>query len=423
MQLKYCVSLLSLHSFAATPTKFIPAHCPLLKHARFVNYSIQRRPTLHHTTSQYPLRILLEAMASSFNPYLSQPSVNPTLPPIGSLMELRSYFPCHRCSYRFPDHNQLRAHEVHCTIAQPTQRTSRHDSINSNHSIASPMEWSDTRKAPASSCSSSAASESDPSEIMFTPNSSRASSVFQPHHGSRRTSRADVKAIRRQRRHSPESLLDDQGKKIKKTKKEQINRSNQAAVMYRMEDMLEQYCGWARNEQSGGNGNSAGLNGNKINVLRAQEAIALKVIHAARCLAIRSGTLASFEAEMQSAADAALEPDYRPGHDTFLELPPGEVPCSHEETKSKRCSAHDHPDWRECRKTRAAAIMRRNEDAYLASLGITRQQALWGSQLGSSQLRATAPTRRPSTLNNLASRTSSLHINGSAQQPSTSFRR
>ncbi|KAM3420782.1 hypothetical protein BST61_g4028 [Cercospora zeina] len=358
-------------------------------------------------------------MASPFHPSLSQPSLNPTLPPIGSLMELESYFPCFRCSYRFPDHDQLRAHEAHCTIAQPIHRNGRHDSINSNHSMTSPIAWPSSRQV-QSSCSSSGAEESDHSEIMFTPHSSRASSVVQPQHGSRRTSRADTKAVRRQRRHSPESFLDDQGKKVKKTRKEQINRSNQAQVMYRMEDNLEQYCGWARNEQSGGNGNSAGLNSNKINLLRAEEAVALALLHDARRHAIRTGTLADFEARMQSVADAALDEGHRTAEGTFLELPPGEVPCRHEDTKSKSCSVHGHPDWRQCRKTRMSAIMRRNEHAFIESLGMTREQAYYGSRLAQPQPRAAA-----STINNLATRASNLHINGSVHQPAngSSFRR
>ncbi|KAF2210077.1 hypothetical protein CERZMDRAFT_113525 [Cercospora zeae-maydis SCOH1-5] len=360
-------------------------------------------------------------MASPFHQAPSQPSANPILPPIGSLMELGKYFPCHRCSYRFPDPDQLRAHDAHCTFAQPVYRYGRHDSINSNHSMSFPAAWPASRQVP-SSCSSSAASESDHSEIMFTPQSSRASSVVQPRHGSRRTSRADTKAVRRQR-HSQESFLDHQGKKIKKTRKEQINRSNQAAVMYRMEDILEQYCGWARNEQSGGNGNSAGLNGNKINVLRAKEAIAGFILHEKRCEAIRNGTVADFEARMKSVADAALEEGSRPGDSTFLELLPGEVPCKHEDTKSKRCSAHDHPDWRECRKTRATATMRRNEEAYIASLGMTWEQAYYGSRLAQSQPRAAASTHRLPTVNKLAARTSNLHINGSVQPANGSSRR
>ncbi|USW58436.1 hypothetical protein Slin15195_G117550 [Septoria linicola] len=243
---------------------------------------------------------------------------------------------------------------------------------------------------------SSAASETDSVEMVFTPNSSRASSVSRPYHGSRRTSRADNRVTKRNRRQSPGPVAAKHDKKAKKTEKEKLNRGNQAAVMTRMEDALQHYCRWERIEQSGGNGNSAGLTSCKINVLRASEATELFLLHEARCAAIRSGTLADFERRWQQVAEDSLKPEYRPGDGTFLQLPPGEEPCRHEDTKSKECSAHGHSDWRDCRKSRMETLFRRNEDAYIAKLGMTRQQAMYGTRAAPMQARPNVLPHRQS---------------------------
>lgn len=171
----------------------------------------------------------------------------------------------------------------------------------------------------------------------------------------------------------------EENKKAKKTEKEKLNRSNQAAVMFRMEDSLEHYINWSKQEQSGGNGNSAGLTANKINLLRGWEAVTNELAHEARCAAIRTGTLHEFQLKYQAIADAACEDNYQPLTGTFLQLAPGETPCRHEDTKSKECSEHNHTDWRECRKDRAQYRFTQNENAYIASQGMTKQQALYGS--------------------------------------------
>ncbi|KAL9526968.1 hypothetical protein SMMN14_09134 [Sphaerulina musiva] len=311
---------------------------------------------------------------------------NEALPPIQSLTH--DLIRCPSCSHMCSDRTQLQRHltqsgcqgPLQAQSQRPEQRGLRHDSMHSIHSVAhSPRSWAaipDQLHNQLPSSSSSAASDSD--GICYTPDVSRASSVSHDVNGSRRTSHVDVTASKRPRRQPTGSPVLKRNKKAKKTEKEQLNRSNQGAVMFRMEDSLAHNIRWSKDEQSGGNGNSAGLFSNKINLLRTWEAVTNHALHKARCDAIRSGTLADFEREYQAVADGACEETYQPYAGTFLQLAPGETLCRHEDTKSKECSEHNNPDWRDCRKGRADVRFSRNENSYLAALGITKQQALYG---------------------------------------------
>lgn len=220
--------------------------------------------------------------------------------------------------------------------------------------------------------------------MCFTPNTSRASSVNRTLHERRDSKMSNsarvVKRSTQRRPSTPVTSGIEQKSKDKKTAKEKLNRLNQATVLTNAEDTMLLYFGFDRNEQSGGNGNGAGLSANKINVQRAQFAVFHHFIHKEYCKAIRSGRLVEFQAETNRIAQNAIDETAPPFEGGFLES--FEPPCTHADTKSKECETHGHPDWRACRRGHAEATFRQNEAAYLRKLGITRDMALLGASSG-----------------------------------------
>ncbi|EME83893.1 uncharacterized protein MYCFIDRAFT_210727 [Pseudocercospora fijiensis CIRAD86] len=146
---------------------------------------------------------------------------------------------------------------------------------------------------------------------------------------------------------------------------------------------MQFYFGFDRNEQSGGNGNGAGLSANKINVQRGSCALLYYLLHKDRCGAIRNGRLAQWEANMHQIAQNAIDETAPPFAGGFLES--SEPPCTHADTKSKECEIHRHPDWIVCRKRHAEATFQHNEAAYLREIGITKEMALFGASAGGSR--------------------------------------
>ncbi|CZT25428.1 uncharacterized protein RCC_11160 [Ramularia collo-cygni] len=195
---------------------------------------------------------------------------------------------------------------------------------------------------------------SSDSEPMYTPNVSRAASPMNFSHISnatplqkrRRTSKIATRRDSRRESFPPDGVC-EQSKKFKKMEKEKACRSQQAAVLSRTEDYFRVYAGWERREQSGGNGNGAGLTANKINILRAMEVTVNFFVHRDRCAAIKEGpeALAEFERKMQQMLTEA--PDEQPFDGTFLSG--SEEPCTHKDPKSKECMTHGTADWRDCR--------------------------------------------------------------------------
>lgn len=247
---------------------------------------------------------------------------------------------------------------------------------------------------PSSSPSIVSDSTSDCDSNVCTPNNSRASSVNHTVH-ERRDSRMSntARVTKRAQRVLPTPVTGgtEQRSKDKKTAKEKLNRLNQAAVIWQAEDQMQFYFGWAKNEQSGGNGNGAGLTGGKITVQRGELATFRYLVHEARIAAIRQGRLAEWEAQMQQIADEGTEEGCPTHKGSFLESPDRD--CAHADTKAKECITHGHPDWRVCRKERAEQTFRRNEAAYLRQLGITPEQARYGGQ---QQQKPSAGSRRHS---------------------------
>lgn len=209
--------------------------------------------------------------------------------------------------------------------------------------------------------------DSDDSSVVYTPATSRANSVGlgmeRRHSGVQRTVPRYTKQARGS---SPQDNLSSQDKAKKKQEKEKQNRGEQGAVLYRQEDALRNYAGWERKEQSGGNGNGAGLQCNKINLLQGSEALLYHYLHEARCQAIREGTVREFEARNHAIIESALEraaEGRSPYTGTFM-YSEDDVPCRHKNIKSKACEVHGHPDWRECRKIHTDRIFRMNEERY-----------------------------------------------------------
>ncbi|KXS97470.1 hypothetical protein AC579_7068 [Pseudocercospora musae] len=300
---------------------------------------------------------------------ISLPSINQLLP----------FFPCSNdsagCPQSFPHPESLQQHERVCRFAD-----SRHGfhALNGYGGPVLPHRLNIQVSSSSSSVASDSSSDGD--SMCFTPNSSRASSVNRtlPERRESRMSKS-TRVVKRstQRRSSTLATSGTEPKsKNKKTAKEKLNRLNQATVLTMTEDMMLLYFGFERNEQSGGNGNGAGLNANKINVQRGHFAVSYYLLQQARCRAMRSGKLAEWEAKMARLAQKAIDEVASPLEGGFLES--SEPPCSHADTKSKECEIHGHPDWTVCRKRHAEATFRQNEAVYLKKLGMTKDMARFG---------------------------------------------
>ncbi|KXS97978.1 hypothetical protein AC578_3127 [Pseudocercospora eumusae] len=278
------------------------------------------------------------------------------------------------CLQSFPHPESLQQHERVCRFADSGC------GFHAPNGYGGPVLHRLNTQVPSSSPSVASDSSSDGDSMCCTPNSSRASSVNRTLH-ERRDSRISnsarvVKRSTQRRPSTPVTSGIEQKSKDKKTAKEKLNRLNQATVLTMTEDTMFLYFGFDRNEQSGGNGNGAGLSANKINVQRAQFAVFHHFIHKEYCRAMRSGRLSEFQAETNAIAQNAIDETAPPFEGGFLES--SEPPCTHADTKSKECEIHGHPDWKLCRKLHAEATFRRNEAAYLRTLGITREMALYG---------------------------------------------
>lgn len=236
----------------------------------------------------------------------------------------------------------------------------------SMHTQVLPLRTSFDAPSPPSAMSDMTDSD-ESSSCVFTPGTSRANSVSIGSDGRRPSGapeRTTARYARRARNPSPHDVPQSTGEKAKKKQqKEKQNRSNQAAVLWRGEDFLRNYCGWERKEQSGGNGNGAGLNACKINLLRGEEALLYHFLHKERCRALLNGTVDEFERECAAILDSAAD-EKMPYRGTFL-YGEQDVPCGHSDTKSKACVVHGHPDWRECRRVQMERRFRLNEGEFL----------------------------------------------------------
>jgi hypothetical protein len=141
---------------------------------------------------------------------------------------------------------------------------------------------------------------------------------------------------------------------LSKKEKERLSRGNQKAVIYRTESVLKHYCGWSRQEQSGGNGNGAGLYANKIHIGRGTEGLFYHLLDQAWTSAVQSGNLQETQQQWQQIIDRAIADDADPYDGTMLQLAPGEQHCTHRDSKSKACLIHGTADWRVCRTDRVA---------------------------------------------------------------------
>lgn len=277
------------------------------------------------------------------------------------------------CRQEFGDVDALRAHNQNCPFRQ---RQLRHDSVFSFQRVAHSLHLNTQLASPPSS-----PSDSD-SDAVFTPNVSRASSICHSQPPSRRPSLAS-----QPRRHQPSTATGRNAdktvnKKVKKTTKEKESRAQQAAVLCRQEDVLRCYFSWSRQEQSAGNGASAGISINKINLQRVIEQVCYRAIDREFRRAAAQGRLAEFKQEMQQEFDAAIENEVHPYEGTLMELRPGEQACDHSDTKQKACPTHGEADWVACRRRRNEATFARNEDVMFNKMGITKDQAYFGSTPG-----------------------------------------
>lgn len=233
----------------------------------------------------------------------------------------------------------------------------------------------------------------DSTAVPFTPGNSRTPSICDAN--DRRQSGGVIRTVRRRYRSAsstPESVLkySSRPKRIKKQKKEKFAREQQGSCLWRNEDFLRNYVRWERREQSGGNGNGAGLNANKTTIMRAAEDLLYHFIHEQYCLGIQHGDLEARQEKMRRILDRAA--DNLPYSDTFMATD-GELLCAHEDSRSKECIVHGHPDWRECRRLHTDPRFVRKRDEYVDQLERQRlrQEAFLMSRGSSSTQRRGAP--------------------------------
>lgn len=227
----------------------------------------------------------------------------------------------------------------------------------SKHERAHPRNYEPTMTVPyrpstqrmthsSSSAMTDSGSDSDASEVVFTPDTSRANSVSASD-GRRDSVIPRVTPRRNSRRTSKDGKAGGANGQQAKNMREKRTRGAQQACLFRNEDFLRKYVGWQRREQSGGNGNGAGLQTHKINMMRATESLLYYLLHQRRIQAIQEKRVPDMEYELQRVIEHGFE--RHPLAGTWLD-PKGEPECDHESTHSKPCSAHGHPDWRDCRR-------------------------------------------------------------------------
>lgn len=274
------------------------------------------------------------------------------------------------CNALFASESQRFRHEQSCGVTMETTQLSSSLAYRPGNFAVQPFRI-DTQFA-----SNTVETDSDEScPMICTPDNSRAPSLCDPFE--RRLSGVVRTAARRDHGESstPESERRQSGsgepKRLKKQKREKQNRLEHASVLCRQEDFLRNYCGWERREQSGGNGNGAGLQANKSTVMRGCEDLLYWLVHREYCRALAEGTLDEMQQEMSEVLDNA--PNGRPYAGTFLD--PGNEPvCGHADSKSKECVAHGHSDWRECRRCYSDQRFRVAENNSIQSLERQRVQ-------------------------------------------------
>ncbi|CAK4033359.1 Hypothetical predicted protein [Lecanosticta acicola] len=295
------------------------------------------------------------------------------LPGISSI--LNTMYPCRQpgCQQAFNNPTKLLYHEQSCDASMlNAPRELPHFAGYRNGQFApmypQPHAIRTSFEVPSPPSAMEDTTDSDDSSCAYTPDTSRANSVSlgseRRHSGAIRHEPKYAKSARR----SPtqDSVSSTTEKNKKKQEKEKQNRGNQAAVLYRIEDVFRNYCSWERKEQSGGNGNGAGLQANKINVLRGAEDLLYHFLHQERCRAIREGRVDEFEERCTRILNGAGEKQ-NPLEGTWL-YGERDLLCQHADTRSKECTVHHTPDWRECRNLHTMRRFRVEQDRWVKSL-------------------------------------------------------
>lgn len=146
--------------------------------------------------------------------------------------------------------------------------------------------------------------------------------------------------------------------------KERRSREDQATALRRMEDSLRYHSGWKLPQQSGGNGNAAGLFAVKIRVMNKTHVVLDYLLRKSRYEAIRAGTEEDFIADIYDIVNSA--------HIDGIT----DDPICYHEGNSKKCEAHGHPDWRDCRFLRYTEIQDAKRLDFIAGLRAERSSRL-----------------------------------------------
>ncbi|SMR63992.1 unnamed protein product [Zymoseptoria tritici ST99CH_1A5] len=321
---------------------------------------------------------------------------NPGLPGMSELTS--GFLHCPSCPRYFTSLPELDLHQrqeqhftLHANLAhRPATYGARRVPLDYTYDITSP--------------GSSSGSDSDG---IFTPSASRASSPYSSNgHGSSRPYRRTSQATnRRDSRQDPLTVRQaNNPSKMEKKDKEKFSRSEQGAVPIREESFHEFYGGWRLDEQSSGNGTGSGTYAKKITLQRGSEKIMNYFAHKDWCRARIQGpeAMAQWKQEYEDLMDATDE-EMPPLMDTLL-YDPNEQLCNHADSKSKACIVHGHPDWRECRRMRHAAIYKRNVAEFDRQHGLTKIISTFSERAYShwfliSPLRSGHPTHTLQTLN------------------------
>lgn len=273
-------------------------------------------------------------------------------------------FKCSHCTTYAVGPEELKYHELSChgqVYPVPVRKQPSLAAQQTNQFPSQPYRLQTQFESHSSP--SSGAEDSDGSSVVMTPVSREASLCPYP------TTRRQSGVVRTEKGRGRRSTAatnqqDDAARRTKKMNKEKWNRGQHGAVIYRFEDFTGCYTGWSRQEQSGGNGNGAGLQANKITNLMAMERCAYIYLHEGRTRALEEGRVAEWQAEMHAILDSASSSDHHPYDGTFAGGEP--VDCYHED-KAKACKAHNHDDWRECRVSRVRQRFGKNEKEWVNS--------------------------------------------------------
>ncbi|KAF2161684.1 hypothetical protein M409DRAFT_28081 [Zasmidium cellare ATCC 36951] len=290
-----------------------------------------------------------------------------SLPPCSTLMQGLTKCRASDCNALFSSNNERLQHERHCEIVA-------HQLFSMGRRPAQYPVQPHRLDVQMASCSIETDSD-ESSSVVFTPDNSRAPSICDPQE---RRQSGVIRTIRR-RFGSGSSTPETERRRgdaakpkhIKKQEKEKHNRNQLGSVLYRMEDLFRAYLGWERHEQSGGNGNGAGLHANKSTILRGAEDLLCYFIHREHCWALERGNLDEVQQQLSDILDGAV--NAQPYTSTFLATDDEPI-CAHSDSKSKECIVHGHPDWRECRRLHADPRFAARRNEYLANLGRTRVQ-------------------------------------------------